>query len=103
MSDRIEKLKKMLENEPNDPFCLYGLAQEYTKTGELDRAVELYERTIEIDPAHSYAYFHLARVLEQQDEIDRARQTLQAGLERARAADDQKAAEEIQAFLDALD
>jgi tetratricopeptide (TPR) repeat protein len=52
----------MLEAEPNDPFCLYGLAQEYAKQGDLDQAVDMYERTIEADPAYCYAYYHFARV-----------------------------------------
>jgi hypothetical protein len=36
----------MLEAEPNDPFCLYGLAQEFGKGGRFDEAVAMYDRTL---------------------------------------------------------
>lgn len=102
MNERMTKLKKMLEAEPNDPFCLYALAQEHARQGELDEAVTLYEQALEVDPAHCYAYFHLARALEERGETDRARATLESGLERAQSSGDEKAAEEISAYLDTL-
>jgi predicted Zn-dependent protease len=102
MTDRIAQLKKLLDAEPNDPFCLYGLAQEYAKAGDLDAAVEMYERTIEADPDYCYAYYHLARVHEERDDIDRAHTVLQTGLERAQALGDAQAVGEISAYLDQL-
>lgn len=102
MSERIAQLKTMLESEPDDVFCLYSLAQEYGKTGDLENAIAYYDRTIETDPDHCYAYYHKARALEEMDEVERAVATLRAGLERARAAGDVKAESELAGYLEML-
>ena len=62
---RIELLQKMLEQDPTDAFCRYGLAQEHLKEGNIDAAIEWFDRTIEADRDYCYAYYHKARALEQ--------------------------------------
>ena len=32
-SDRLAQLMRMLETDPSDAFCLYGIAQEHAKAG----------------------------------------------------------------------
>lgn len=103
MSDRIEKLKSMLEAEPKDAFCLYGLGLEYSKIGDYDNAVEYFDQTIEADPDYCYAYFHKARALEERGMIRDAMTTLREGLARALAVGDAKAEEELQALLESLE
>jgi len=100
MTDRIEKLKALLEDEPDDTFALYGLAMEYAKIGDHQAAVDYFDRTIEADPAYAYAYYHKAKSLDELDEQQRAIQTLQIGLAQAREADDEKAAGELQELLE---
>jgi tetratricopeptide (TPR) repeat protein len=102
MSDRIQQLHAMLEREPNDTFCLYGLAMEHSKLGQFDQAIAYFDRTIALNPAESYAYFHKAKVQEQAEDIVAARETLRVGLAQARAAGDAKAANEIASYLDEL-
>jgi tetratricopeptide (TPR) repeat protein len=102
MPDRIAQLKELLESEPDDVFCLYSLAQEYGKAGDLEDAIVYYDRTIETDPNYCYAYYHKARALEEMDEVERAVATLRTGLERARAAGDVKAESELAGYLDIL-
>ena len=41
MPDRIATLKSMLESEPNDTFCLYGLAMEHARLGQVAGGIPL--------------------------------------------------------------
>lgn len=102
MTDRIEKLMKLLDAEPTDAFCLYGLAQEYARTGEHGRAVEYYRLTIDSDPDYLYAYYHMAKSLEAMSNMAAAKQVLETGLKRAKEAGDSKALGEIAGYLDAI-
>ncbi|MFM9996858.1 MAG: tetratricopeptide repeat protein [Phycisphaerales bacterium] len=99
---RVAQLEKMLAAEPNDPFALYGLAQEHAKAGALARAVESYDRCLAADPSYHYAYFHKARAQEAMGRADDAIGTLKTGIGRARAANDAKALSELTSYLDEL-
>lgn len=101
-SDRLTKLRTMLEHEPDDGFLLYALAQELAKTDRPAEAVEFYDRAIAVDPKECYAFFHKAKVLEQLGRVADAVTALRAGLVRARAVADRKAASEIEGYLDQL-
>ena len=50
-SDRLLKLRALLQVEPDDGFVLYGLAQECQKLGRLDEAIGFYDRAIEAEVA----------------------------------------------------
>lgn len=103
MADRIEQLKKLLAAEPNDTFCMYGLAIEHAKRGETASAVEWFDHTLKVDPDYCYAYFHKAKAQNDAGETAAAVNTLRDGLAQARACRDLKAAGEIEAFLDELE
>lgn len=103
MSDRIEQLKTLLEAEPDDAFCLYGLGLEYSKAGDYDNAVAYFDQTIDTNPDYCYAYYHKARALEERGMLKDAAATLHEGLGRAKAVGDAKAEEEMQALLDSLE
>jgi thioredoxin-like negative regulator of GroEL len=49
-TDRLETLQKFVELSPNDCFARYGVAQEYVKRGEHEKAVEQFVKIFEIDP-----------------------------------------------------
>ena len=59
-----EQIVKLLNLEPNDPFMLYALANDYAGAGEHEQAIEYYEKTIEQDQDYCYAYYHQARSYE---------------------------------------
>lgn len=99
---RLARLHALVEAEPADTFCLYGLAQEYARRGRWDEAIAWYDRCLATDPAYCYAYFHKAKALEGAGRPDEARASLEAGLSQARRARDQHAAAEIEAYLDEL-
>lgn len=100
--DRIDKLMRLLENEPDDSFCLYGLGQEYAREGNHEKALAYYDRLLEVDPDYVYGYYHKARSLEALQRVDEARQTLKDGLERAMETGDDKAAGEINELLGSM-
>ncbi len=101
-NDRLQALLAMLEQEPNDAFCLYGIAQEHGNSGLHELAIDFYDRAITADESHAYSYFHKARSLEELDRIDDAIITIKAGLACARTHGDTHAASELQGFLDEL-
>ena len=102
MTDRISKLKALLEDEPDDPFLLYSLGHEYAKAGDADSALAFFDRTIAADADYCYAYYHKARVQQQAGDTAAAKETLETGLARALASKDQKAESEIRLYLDSL-
>ncbi|MFO0829925.1 MAG: hypothetical protein U0572_17420 [Phycisphaerales bacterium] len=100
---RLEQLLKLAETEPSDPFVLYGVAQEFARRERHDEAIAWYDRCLAADPAYCYAYFHKARSLEAMKRIAAAVATLRTGLERAKAAGDRQATNEIGAYIDELE
>jgi tetratricopeptide (TPR) repeat protein len=100
--DRLAKLLALVDLDPRDTFCLYGVAQEYARRGEVAQAVAWYDRCIDVDPNYCYAYFHKAKALEEADRIDEAVAALRLGLERAKTSGDRHAASEIAGYLDSL-
>lgn len=103
MPDRITQLKAILEQEPNDPFCLYGLGMEYAKEGNHLGATSWFDLAIDADPENCYAYFHKARSQEAMGDVNGACDTLRHGLEQAKALGDTKALSEISGLLDLFD
>jgi tetratricopeptide (TPR) repeat protein len=98
----LAQLHKLLAAEPNDPFLLYGLAQEHARLGNHTEALQWYDRCLVADPRYAYAYFHKARSQEALGDTPAAVETLRAGVQAARAAGDQHAQSEISGYLDEL-
>ncbi|MCB9550355.1 MAG: tetratricopeptide repeat protein [Myxococcales bacterium] len=99
---RIEALQAMLDSDPDDTFALYGLALEHKAEDALDRAEPLLRRLLERDPGHHYGYYQLGELLIADDRPDEAHAILTAGITRARADGELKAAGELLALLDTL-
>ncbi len=98
----IPQLETLLRAEPNDPFLLYGLAQEHAKAGDTAHAIEFYDRCIAADPAYCYAYYHKAVALKAATRIPEALAAIEAGLAASKAAKDSHAMSELQALRDDL-
>lgn len=97
---RLDKLVKLLELDPRDPFVLYGIAQEHARAGRTGEAVAFFDRCLAADPAYSYAYYHKARALQAGGQAEGALATARAGL--AAAGGDGKASSELAALVDEL-
>ena len=98
----IDQLEKLLALDPADAFVLYGLAMEYAKIAQNDRAFDYFDRCIAADPAYCYAYFHKARVQSEAGQTSDAIDTLNRGINAAKAAGDTHAMSEMRELLDQL-
>ena len=101
-SDKLDKLQQLLARQPGDAFLLYGIAMEYRKLRDFERAVDFFNRTIEVDPAYCYAYFHRGQTHELAGDAAAARQSYRDGIAAAERAGDAHAKEELQAALEML-
>ncbi|MFN3202470.1 MAG: tetratricopeptide repeat protein [Bradymonadia bacterium] len=99
---RITALQQMLAEQPEDEFALYALALEYKNGGEdhWDEAEALFEKLLKVQPDQLYGWYQLGDLRIGDGRPDEAREALEAGLERAEALGDAKAAGELQALLD---
>lgn len=99
---RLDKLMKILEAEPTDPFVLYGIAQELANGEKFNEAVAYYDRCLAADPAYLYAYYHKAAAQGELRDHAGAAATLKAGMKAARSAGDAKALSEMQTLMDSM-
>jgi tetratricopeptide (TPR) repeat protein len=102
INDRMSQLRNLLDSDPHDAFCMYGIAMEHAKTGAHEEAVAWFDRTMETDPAYCYAWFHKARSQESMGNQAGAIQTLEDGIEQAKSLGDQHAADEMGGFLQSI-
>jgi tetratricopeptide (TPR) repeat protein len=100
--NRMEVLKSMVAQNPNDTFSRYGLAMEYANSGNLELAVEEYESLLRGNPDYAAAYYHGGQALEKLGRIDQARIMYRRGLEATRRTGDAHTNSELQAALDIL-
>jgi thioredoxin-like negative regulator of GroEL len=100
--DRIAALSDILAENPNDAFARYGLAMEYSKSGEVDRALEEFGKLLAANPDYTPAYFMAAQTLAAADRTDEAKKMLVEGIASARRTGNAHAQSEMTAMLDDL-
>lgn len=101
-SNRLEVLKNMVAQKPEESFLRYGLAMEYRNAGDLESAVREFRLLMGSHPDYVPAYFHGAQTLERLGRLEEARESYRAGLEAAQRAGDQHALSELRAALEML-
>ncbi len=101
-STRLDILKSMVAQNPNDSFSRYGLAMEYRNGGDLEGAMREFRELIAVNPDYAYAYFHGGQTLERLGRLDEAGEMYRAGIESAMRTGDQHAKGELQGALDLL-
>ncbi len=102
MSDRLEALKTMVQQDPKNSLVRYGLAMEYGRAGQLEQAIAEYRALIEVNPEYCYAYFHGGQALEKLGRLEEARALYRDGIEAAHRSGDEHARSELQGALDLL-
>lgn len=102
VTNRLEILKTMVEQNPKDAFSRYGLAMEYANQGQLDQAVEEYRALLASNPDYAAGYFHGGRTLEKLGRLDEARELYEKGIEVTTRTGDGHTRSELQAALDLL-
>ena len=99
---RLEVLKSMVEQKPEDGFSRYGLAMEYVRAGELETAVGQFETLLHHNPNYAAGYFHGGQTLEKLGRIDEAREIYRKGIEVTGATGDGHTRSELLAALQML-
>jgi Tfp pilus assembly protein PilF len=100
--DRIAMLTEILAANPRDSFARYGLAMEYSNTGQTEQALEAFKTLLENNPDYTPAYFMTAQTLEKAGRIDDAKKMLVDGISSARRTGNAHAQSEMTAMLESL-
>src|SRR5271170_5006688 len=100
--DRVAMLNEILSLNPNDAFARYGLAMEYSKSAEVDRALEEFGKLLSVHPDYTAGYFMAAQTLVGANRRDEAKMMLMDGIASARRTGNSHAQSEMTALLDEL-
>jgi predicted Zn-dependent protease len=100
--DRIAMLSEVLSSNPNDAFARYGLAMEYSNTGEVERALEEFGKLLSTHPDYTAGYFMAAQTLARANRVAEAKKMLVDGISSARRTNNTHAQSEMTAMLEEL-
>jgi tetratricopeptide (TPR) repeat protein len=101
-AERMQKLNKLLEKEPNDAFLNFGLAMELAKGERWEESLAQFEKTIALDPKYIAAYFHRGKTLVNKGDIEAARTALEIGIAKAGELGEQHSKSEMEELLNSL-
>jgi thioredoxin-like negative regulator of GroEL len=101
--DRIALLTEVLAQNPTDAFARYGLAMEYSNSGEVERALEEFGRLLATHPDYTAGYFMAAQTLAKAERTEEARKMLVDGIACARKTGNGHAQSEMQGMLAELE
>ena len=97
--DRVALLNQVLSQNPSDAFARYGLAMEYSKNGDVERALEEFGKLLATHPDYTAGYFMAAQTLAKAERVDEAKQMLADGIASAKKKGDGHAESEMEAML----
>lgn len=101
-TNRLEILKQMVAQDPANSFARYGLAMEFSNSGDLPEAVIEFRALIDQNPNYSAAYYHGGQALEKLGRVEDARDLYEKGIEATRRSGDAHTQAEIEAALNLL-
>lgn len=101
--DRIATFQQLLEANPDDAFARYGLAMEYRRLGNLQMALEEFDRLRERQPGYTSGYQMAAQLLLDRGDMAAARERLQQGIACAQAEKNARAMREMQGMLEEVE
>jgi len=96
---RLEQLLELLNADPDDSFLRYGVAMEYAKQGEHDKALAEFNELIRRNPDYVAAYFMAGRTCEQKGVPEDAKKFYERGIATAQKVGDHHAAGEMSSAL----
>lgn len=98
-TNRIEMLTQFLAENPSDAFARYGLAMEYSKTGEVETAMEQFKKLLELHPDYAAGFFMAAQTLAKAGRTPEAKKFLENGITAAVRSGNAHAKGEMEAML----
>ena len=96
MPNRLAQLQQFYEEDSEDPFTRFALAQEHLKQDNIAKALDFFEALVDTDPGYVGTYYHLGKLYERLDRTDDAIDTYEQGIAVAREQREQKALSELQ-------
>jgi tetratricopeptide (TPR) repeat protein len=100
---RLESLKQLLVEDPNDSFTRYAIALEYNWLGEPETAINFLREVIDRDATYLPAYHQLGQICIRLNRTEEAKQIYKKGIELAQATGDTHAKEEMTEELEELE
>ena len=100
--DRLALLNEILAQNPNDAFARYGLAMEYSKGGDVERALGEFRKLLVSNPDYTAGYFMAAQALARAGRNHEARKLLVDGIAAAKRTRNAHAQSEMEAMLEGL-
>lgn len=95
-------LSQFLEQNPGDAFARYGLAMEYSRTGQTEQALEQFSKLLELHPDYTNGYFMAAQTLERAGRTPEAKKMLENGIAAAKRTGNKHALSEMSGMLDEI-
>jgi tetratricopeptide (TPR) repeat protein len=99
---RLRMLTEFLQQNPGDAFARYGLAMEYSNTGQTEQALAEFKKLLELHPDYINGYFMAAQALERSGRTAEAKAMLENGVEAARRTGNKHALSEMAGMLEEL-
>ena len=99
MMDRIDMLNEILTQNPDDAFARYGLAMELSNKGDLEKALQEFEKLLSAHPDYTAGYFMAAQTLTKSNRAEDARKMLSEGIASASRTGNAHAQSEMEAML----
>lgn len=100
--ERIEQLRKFLQESPNDSFLKHALALEHVKLGDDKTARLLFEELLAANPGYVGSYYHLGKLFERMDDTEAAVAWYEKGMQVAKEKGEQHAYGELRGALEEL-
>lgn len=99
---RIDRLKEMLEKQPDDAFLYHALGLEWVKTGDEQEAERMFAKALEKNEDHVGTYYHLVNLLAKAGRTAEAVALCEKGLPACRRVGDEHAHRELNMLYEEL-
>jgi|SRR5579884_2487204 len=96
---RLERMRKLVELDPNSEITYFGLGQACYDEGLFEEGASAMARAIEIKPDYTAAYEILGRCLEKMGKLEEAEAVYQKGIEIGTVRGDMIPTEKMKARL----
>jgi len=97
--NRVEMLEQFLAANPNDPFARYGLAMEYSRSGDIETALAEFRKLLELHPDYTAGYQMAGQMLLAAGRTEEGRKMLQDGIACAQRTGNLHAQQEMEGIL----
>lgn len=87
MTERLNYLQKLSNEDPDDSFLIYAIAKEWEKE-DLAKATEIFEQLQVKDSSYTGLYYHLGKVYEKRGLFSEALQTYEKGIKIGKSQSD---------------